>query len=187
MTMVHSSRRASQVRGRRFPYADPTVTFMVARYNHNLSLVVVDSAQSPAEKLGLVDHAASGKDKVFAIWPGSDRSDVFVLDDLDAARKALKPEGPLVRHVRSRVEAGTISPEDLAAIRDLCSTPPPVVSPIGAGDRVRIKDGTFPYEGTAGTVLEVAERTDPDEEEFYVDVDRCTETLWFSATEVERL
>jgi hypothetical protein len=66
-----------------FPYRDQSVTLL-----HISASGVITKASTLSEKRSMV-QAVAGKDVVLAAFPGQSRQDVFIVDDLTAARAAL--------------------------------------------------------------------------------------------------
>lgn len=68
-----------------FPYRSKTVCFMELFPNGELNQLTTDN-----QKLDAIANANHGKSKIVAVWPGNWRSDLFVVDDLDAFYVALR-------------------------------------------------------------------------------------------------
>lgn len=62
-----------------FPYGSPRVCFMELSPNGDLKQL-----STQQEKVGAYIRASTGKSKIVAVWPGQWRSDLFIIDDLDA-------------------------------------------------------------------------------------------------------
>lgn len=128
--MTTDIRRATQVTGREFPYADDTVTFLQLGGPGQAKV-----AQSVTDKLALC-RSITPETPVLAVWPGKTRSDVFLVDDPAVALRVLRdrePVPPIVRTIRLYVESGMVSEETKAMIRELVQP-----APIEVGDEVRI-------------------------------------------------
>ena len=65
-----------------FPYGSKLVCFMELWPNGDLIQL-----SSKHEKREACFHAMGGKSKVVAVWPGNWRSDLFIVDDLEAFLK----------------------------------------------------------------------------------------------------
>ena len=75
-------RRASDQE--RMPWSMKTVTFL--RITPDLEVM---QAKKPGEKLAMLE-AAGPEDLVLVAWPGKWSQDIFVMDDRERARKALR-------------------------------------------------------------------------------------------------
>lgn len=62
-----------------FPYGNKRVCYIEVSDNGN-----VRQLSSRQEKFDAFCHAKAGIGKLLAVWPGQWRSDLFVIDDLDA-------------------------------------------------------------------------------------------------------
>jgi hypothetical protein len=72
--------RSAASSGAAFPYRDRTVCYIEVATGG----AVTDGAGRDAYL-----RARAGESRLFAVWPGQHRSDLFVIDDLDAYAKAL--------------------------------------------------------------------------------------------------
>lgn len=68
-----------------FPYGSTVVCYIEAFPNGE-----VRQLSTKPEKLTAYFNALSGASKLFAVWPGRWRSDLFVIDDLEAFCDAQK-------------------------------------------------------------------------------------------------
>lgn len=62
-----------------FPYGSNTVCFMEVSANGEIKQLCDYTAKRNAYM-----NALSGTSKIYAVWPGRWRSDLFIIDDLDA-------------------------------------------------------------------------------------------------------
>lgn len=62
-----------------FPYASKLVCFMELQPDGTLTQLVTKQ-----QKLTAYFNADVGKSKIVAVWPGRWRSDLFIIDDLEA-------------------------------------------------------------------------------------------------------
>lgn len=62
-----------------FPYGSDTVCFMEVSANSEIKQL-----SNKTEKRTAYLNAVSGVSKIYAVWPGQWRSDLFIVDDLDA-------------------------------------------------------------------------------------------------------
>lgn len=90
-------RKASEIKSSRegaakFPYADPTVTFIYIESGMNT--LDVHEIQTIEDKIRAVKQAretsGSKNTVLLAVWPGKFRSDAFMIDDFTAADRALR-------------------------------------------------------------------------------------------------
>lgn len=72
--------RSAAASGRDFPYQHPTTCYVE---------VWADGSVTHGTDAGTYERAKAGKSRLFAVWPGQYRSDLFVIDDLDEYAKAL--------------------------------------------------------------------------------------------------
>jgi hypothetical protein len=71
--------RSAAAVGRGFPYTAKTLCYIE---------VAKDGTVSHGVDAGTYERARSGESRLFAVWPGSWRSDLFVIDDLDEYARA---------------------------------------------------------------------------------------------------
>ena len=62
-----------------FPYRSSTVCYIEVFPDGS-----VQQLSTKDEKLRALMNAENGKSKIYAVWPGKWRSDLFIIDDLDA-------------------------------------------------------------------------------------------------------
>jgi hypothetical protein len=72
--------RSAAASGRDFPYRSPTTCYIEVHQDGK----VTQGADRAA-----YERARSGESRLFAVWPGQWRSDLFVIDDLDVYARAL--------------------------------------------------------------------------------------------------
>lgn len=72
--------RSASASGKDFPYASATTCYIEIRN---------DGSVTHGVDKGTYDRACSGESRLFAVWPGQWRSDLFVIDDLDEYAKAV--------------------------------------------------------------------------------------------------
>lgn len=89
-------RQTSEVTDTEFPYAEDTTAFILVMpedAEDTKDSRGFDHASTFDKKLGLINRAMDLEERehyvfLLAVWPGSTRSDVFLVDDLDAALAA---------------------------------------------------------------------------------------------------
>lgn len=81
-----SLRKASDASS--FPYTWKTAPFIYVSTDGR-----INTAQSPADKMSMLQEKEPN-DIILSVWPGDWRSDVFEIDDIDLAIKALRPAVP---------------------------------------------------------------------------------------------
>ena len=74
---MSGTRKASEVRDMMFPYYRQDVCFFEAYPDGTLSQL-----HTKTEKREAAERMAQGKCKIYAVWPGQWRSDLFEIDDL---------------------------------------------------------------------------------------------------------
>ncbi len=72
--------RSAAAAGKEFPYRSPTTCYIEVHQDGKVT--------SGADR-GTYERARSGESRLFAVWPGQWRSDLFVIDDLDEYARAL--------------------------------------------------------------------------------------------------
>jgi hypothetical protein len=72
--------RSAAAAGKDFPYESPTTCYIEVRQDG-----LVTQGIDPAT----YGRARSGESRIFAVWPGQWRSDLFIIDDLDEYAKAV--------------------------------------------------------------------------------------------------
>lgn len=83
-------RKTSDSRGE-FPYADPRVPIiLIAGTEIDAEGDGMNWAYEVPEKLALIEAARQTTAELLTIWPGKTRTDVFFIDDLDAAESVLR-------------------------------------------------------------------------------------------------
>lgn len=74
-----------------FPYADPRVPIiLIAGTEIDAEGDGMNWASSVEDKLALIEAAKETTAELISVWPGRTRSDVFFIDDLDAAESVLR-------------------------------------------------------------------------------------------------
>lgn len=74
-----------------FPFADPRVPIiLIAGTEIDAEGDGMAYAQTVEDKLQLVEMARKTTAELISVWPGRTRSDVFFIDDLDAAEAVLR-------------------------------------------------------------------------------------------------
>lgn len=87
-------RRTSEVTDTQFPFAPDTTAFVLVVSEHEGDHRGYEHASTRDKKLRLIRQAKQLGDDgyactLLAIWPGEKHSDVFEVDDLDAALSAM--------------------------------------------------------------------------------------------------
>jgi hypothetical protein len=91
-------RTTSQVRNTEFPFASDLVAFVLVVNDGETDTTEsrgFEHASTAPKKKALVEQAIALSENpestaaLLAVWPGKSRSDVFLVDDLDAALEAL--------------------------------------------------------------------------------------------------
>ena len=72
--------RSAAATGKEFPYESPTTCYIEVRQ---------DGSVTQGMGQGAYERARSGESRIFAVWPGQWRSDLFIIDDLDEYAKAV--------------------------------------------------------------------------------------------------
>ncbi len=68
-----------------FPYRSKLVCYMELTEDGNIKQLSLKT-----EMVTAYYNALAGKSKILAVWPGNWRSDLFIIDDLDAFREGQK-------------------------------------------------------------------------------------------------
>lgn len=72
-----------------FPYSMSTICYFGVDKNGNVSTVPHKNKSDRAEVLEAYQSAIDNNITLYAVWPGNWRSDLFIIDDLDAFAKEL--------------------------------------------------------------------------------------------------
>jgi len=72
--------RSAVAAGKDFPYESPTTCYIEVRQ---------DGSVTQGVGQGAYERARSGESRIFAVWSGQWRSDLFIIDDLDEYAKAV--------------------------------------------------------------------------------------------------
>jgi len=72
--------RSAAAAGKDFPYESPTTCYIEVRQ---------DGSVTQGMGQGVYERAQSGESRIFAVWPGEWRSDLFIIDDIDEYAKAV--------------------------------------------------------------------------------------------------
>lgn len=87
---VKKPRKTSDSAGE-YPFADPRVPIiLIAGTEIDAEGDGMNWASSIEDKLALVEMAKTTTAELITVWPGRTRSDVFFIDDLDAAEAVLR-------------------------------------------------------------------------------------------------
>ncbi|MEK4273189.1 hypothetical protein [Paenibacillus sp. FSL R7-0026] len=71
-----------------FPYSMKTVCYFEVDEQGNLSKVYHKNKSDLQKLLEVYHRVNNNKTKLYAVWPGSWSSDLFIIDDLDAFAQA---------------------------------------------------------------------------------------------------
>ncbi len=73
----------------KFPYGMSTICYFEVDKHGNISQVPHGNKSERLIALEAYQRAIDGTTTLYAVWPGNWRSDLFIIDDLDAFAKAL--------------------------------------------------------------------------------------------------
>jgi len=65
-----------------FPYKDPTICYIAVDNQGNVDKV------KPADMVAALDAARADEIKMYAVWPGKTRSDLFLVDTFESITAA---------------------------------------------------------------------------------------------------
>lgn len=72
-----------------FPYSMSTICYFEVDNNGNVSQIPHKNKSDREKVLEAYQRAINGTTTLYAVWPGNWRSDLFIIDDLDAFAKEL--------------------------------------------------------------------------------------------------